>query len=236
MYYLSQHAHCCIFNDGAVVLDLKTGKYLGIDSRYLPALMAHVVDWPMKSSLRHGDKLQNVDESDKLISTLCSRNILTTKASFKPAVQLPAPRISVSATGCGTLHEGIPTWHKILFVIAILRVVFMRHKRHLEPIIAWLQLRQVKMTRRHAPDMEHITRLLWSFERMRVWFYTARQHCLFDSLVLSVFLSLARQPCYFVIAVSTKPFLAHSWVQVDDAVLNDTVEHVQLFCPLLIVD
>jgi hypothetical protein len=235
MYYLSQHAHCCIFNDGAVVLDLRTGKYLGVDSRYLPALMAKVVDWPLTSTSRHGDRLQNVDESDQLISTLCRRNILTTRASFKPAVQLPDPRLSVSATGCGTIHKDIPTRHKVLFVLALLRVVLTRHKHRLEPIIAWLRLRQATMTCRDTPDMEHITSLLWSFERTRVWFYTAKQHCLFDSLVLSVFLSLARQPCYFVIAVSTKPFLAHSWVQVDEAVLNDTVEHVQLFRPLLVV-
>jgi hypothetical protein len=235
MYYLSQHAHCCIFNEGAVVLDLRDGKYLGIDSRYLPALMASVVDWPLTTTLHREDKPQNVDEIDQLISTLCRRNILTTSASFRPAIQLPPPRLSVSATGCSSLGKSIPTKHKVLFVIALVRVVFMRHKHRLEPIIAWLRDRQATMKCRQTPDMGQITRLLWSFERIRVWFYTARQHCLFDSLVLSAFLSLARQPCSFVIAVSTKPFLAHSWVQVDEAVLNDTVEHVQLFRPILIV-
>jgi hypothetical protein len=235
MYYLNQHAHCCTFNEGAVILDIRTGKYLGIDSRYLPALMANVLDWPTTTSPRSEDYLQNEDESAQLISALCRRNILTTTPSFKSAVLLPTPRHSVSATGCSRKPKGVPTRHKLLFVIALLRVLSMRHKHSLEPIIDWIRVHQGTVTRRQTPDAEHITRLLWSFERIRVWFYTARQYCLLDSLVLSVFLSLARQPCSLVIAVATKPFLAHAWVQSDEAVLNDTVEHVQLFRPLLVV-
>jgi Transglutaminase-like superfamily len=235
MYYLNQHAHCCTFNDGAVILDMRSGKYLGIDSRHLPALTANVVDWPTTSTPRPEHKLHNEDESNQLISTLCRRNILTTMPSFKPAVRLPSPLHSVSATGCGRIPKSVPKRHKLLFVVALLRVLSMRHKHHLEPIVDWIRVHQDAMTRRQTPDIEHITRLLWSFERTRVWFYTARQYCLLDSLVLSVFLSLARQPCALVIAVATKPFLAHAWVQVDEAVLNDAVEHVQLFRPLLIV-
>lgn len=235
MYYLSQCAHCCTFNDGAVILDMRSGKYLGIDSRHLPALMANVADWPTTTSLGPGDQNCNDDESNQLLSTLCRRNILTTTPSFKPSVQLPEPRLSLSATGGGTTRKRVPTSHKLLFVIALLRVLSMRHKHRLEPVVDWIRVHQGKITRRHTSDMEHITRLLWSFERTRVWFYTARQYCLLDSLVLSVFLSLARQPCSLVIAVATKPFLAHAWVQSDEAVLNDTVEHVQLFRPLLVV-
>jgi hypothetical protein len=235
MYHLSQHAHCCAFNDGAVILDMRTGKYLGIDSRHLPTLMANVVDWPRTSPLRSGDQQPNEDESKQLISTLCRRNILTTMPSFKPSVQLPDPRLSLSGTGGATTRKSVPTMHKLIFVIALLRVLSMRHKRRLEPVVDWVRVHQSTIPRRHTSDMGHITRLLWSFERIRVWFYTARQYCLLDSLVLSVFLSLARQPCSLVIGVTTKPFLAHAWVQVDEAVLNDTVEHVQLFRPLLVV-
>jgi hypothetical protein len=36
-----------------------------------------------------------------------------------------------------------------------------------------------------------------------------------------------------MIGVSTKPFIAHAWVQSDDRVLNDTTEHVQMFTPIL---
>ncbi len=235
IYYLSAHAYCCVLNDGAVILDTRSGRYLGIDSQYLPALTANVVDWPAAPTSRDVGSIRSADGTDELLSSLCRRNILSTSASSKRAVALPYPLTSVSAVGSNSLRKAIPIRHQALFIVALLRVLLLRRKDRLEPILHWIQRRQNIVKRRGIPEMEPVTQLLWSFERVRVWFYTASRHCLLDSLVLSVFLSLARQPCFFVIAVSIKPFLAHSWVQVDQAVLNDTVEHVQLFHPLLVV-
>ncbi len=53
--------------------------------------------------------------------------------------------------------------------------------------------------------------------------------CLFDSLVLTVYLTKGMVSCVLVIGVTSKPFLAHSWVQIGESVLNDTAEHVQTF-------
>lgn len=36
-----------------------------------------------------------------------------------------------------------------------------------------------------------------------------------------------------VIGVRAEPFAAHSWVQVDQVVLNDTAEEVRRFTPIL---
>jgi hypothetical protein len=58
---------------------------------------------------------------------------------------------------------------------------------------------------------------------------------LFDSLVLSAFLTKCGQPCTFVIGIATKPFVAHAWVQSGDAVLNDTAEYIQTFDPILAI-
>ena len=77
--------------------------------------------------------------------------------------------------------------------------------------------------------MERLASFLW----LRIWCYTARQRCLFDSLVLTVYLTKAKIPCTFVIGVASKPFLAHSWVQIGDSVLNDTAEHTQNFKTIL---
>ena len=74
---------------------------------------------------------------------------------------------------------------------------------------------------------------LASFLWLRTWCYTAQRRCLFDSLVLSVYLTRGMVPCTFVIGVATKPFLAHSWVQIGEHVLNDTAEHTQDFKPIL---
>ena len=79
--------------------------------------------------------------------------------------------------------------------------------------------------------MTRLTSFLW----LRALCYTAQRRCLFDSLVLSVYLTREKIPCTFVIGVATKPFLAHSWVQIGESVLNDTAERVQDFKPILSV-
>jgi transglutaminase superfamily protein len=235
MYYLSGHTHCCVFNDGAVILDVRSGTYLGIDSEYLPTLVASVVDWPTAATLLVAARPQSVDGKEQLLADLCKRQLLATSASSKHDVHLPCPQTSVSTVGCDALRRNVPIRHQALFIVALLRVLLMRRKDRLGPITNWIRRRQSNVKHRAQADAERIAYLLSSFERLRIWFYTANKHCLLDSLVLSVFLTLARQPCFFVIAVSIKPFLAHSWVQIDHAVLNDTVEHVQLFHPLLVI-
>jgi hypothetical protein len=74
---------------------------------------------------------------------------------------------------------------------------------------------------------------LASFLWLRTWCYTAQRRCLFDSLVLSIYLTRGMVPCTFVIGVANKPFLAHAWVQIGESVLNDTAEHVHNFKPIL---
>lgn len=100
------------------------------------------------------------------------------------------------------------------------------------PLLGWLDRRQHFIDSNMA-NLHTIPSLMSSFCQLRIWFYTAYDQCLLDSLVLSVFLTLCKAPCTFVIAVASKPFLAHAWVQVGDMVLNDTAEHVQEFHPLL---
>lgn len=232
-FYLSPHVYCGTFGDGAILLDARTGDYLGIDSQYLPALSANIADWPTAPPAVDSDR--GVEKCDELLADLRKRGMLTTTPSSRPTMHLSDPLTSLSAIGRTRSSNNIPMRHRITFILALVHVLVMRRKDRLEPIINWLRRRQASLDRRTPTNMEDMSLLLSSFEFMRVWFYTANRKCLFDSLVLSVFLSLARQSCTFVIAVATKPFLAHSWVQVEQAVLNDTVEHVQLFRPLIVV-
>jgi hypothetical protein len=102
-------------------------------------------------------------------------------------------------------------------------------------MLNWLERRQRLLVSEMPPNTQELERLLCAHGRWRIWFYTAQNHCLLDSLVLSVFLTNRRVPSTFVIGVATKPFLAHAWVQIGDSVLNDTSEYTQMFSPLLAV-
>jgi hypothetical protein len=121
-------------------------------------------------------------------------------------------------------------------MMSLLTVSLRHHDDQLALLLGWLSQRQRLICHdRRGATLDDVQKLLVSFFKLRIWFYTADRHCLFDSLVLAVFLTRNGFPCTFVIGVSTKPFLAHSWVQIGDFVLNDTAEHVQTFTPILAV-
>lgn len=73
------------------------------------------------------------------------------------------------------------------------------------------------------------------FRVLRPWLYTARDRCLFDSLVLASYLHKLGFDPTFVIGVRTKPFSAHAWVQVGNYVVDDSPETVASFPPILAI-
>ena len=79
----------------------------------------------------------------------------------------------------------------------------------------------------------HIAAL--KFERLRPFALTARDQCLRDSLALMSFLASMGLRARWIIGVRTRPFGAHSWVQIGDLVLNDHHEHVRAYQPILVV-
>ena len=231
MYYLSADAPCAEFKEGAILLDLRTGDYLGFDAAALPHLKAWVANWPSTGPINKGTPTENVG-AHRLMEDLLARGILT---SLEPENRRPCPAIpltSMSTTGCPTALRSVPVHHLVAFIQALLRVPLRGKRNRLVPLLGWIDRRQ-HLIDSNTVNLHTLRALISSFRQLRVWFYTAHDECLFDSLVLSVFLTICKAPCIFVIAVASKPFLAHAWVQVGDMVLNDSAEHVQEFYPLL---
>jgi hypothetical protein len=238
-YFLSAAAYCCEFDDGAIVLELKSGTYLGIHAESLPDMRTRVLNWP-NSQLSDGVPIQasrvTAEASEKLFADLLGRGILTTSQTPK---RLPLPKSPSAAlmTACSrAAHTRVSIKDISRFAIALLTVVTRHKDRKLASLLNWIRQRQRSIRRnRHLVTSDDVMKLLTAFFNLRTWFYSADQRCLFDSLVLAVFLTKELVPCTFVIGVSTKPFLAHSWVQIGETVLNDTAEHVQTFSPILAV-
>ena len=78
------------------------------------------------------------------------------------------------------------------------------------------------------PELARVFRIL------RPIFYTAKDKCFFDSLVLLEFCSRYRLFPSWVIGVTTQPFQAHSWVQEGTIVVNDTAERARVFTPIVV--
>lgn len=71
-----------------------------------------------------------------------------------------------------------------------------------------------------------------SWRSRRLW--SAEDRCLPRSLALAHLLREAGSGAKLALGVMGQPFAAHAWVQDGDVVLNDTLDHVRLFTPILI--
>ena len=76
--------------------------------------------------------------------------------------------------------------------------------------------------------------LLAEFDALRPLF-PRNYLCTFDSLALLHFLATHGILVDWVFGVRADPFCAHCWLQKEDTVLNDTVEHVSTFDPIMCV-
>jgi hypothetical protein len=73
-----------------------------------------------------------------------------------------------------------------------------------------------------------------AFERARL-LRSAAGRCLPRSIALALCLARRRCRAHLVLGVKLAPFAAHSWVQVQDAVLGDELEEVLRYTPILVV-
>jgi hypothetical protein len=89
--------------------------------------------------------------------------------------------------------------------------------------------------RTQSLDFDRARRLVEQFFRLRVFFFTSKSECLFDSLSLLNFLARYGIHADWVFGVQARPFAAHCWVQLGDIVFNDTIEHVSGYTPIMTV-
>lgn len=115
------------------------------------------------------------------------------------------------------------------------RAAFCLRVRSLGGVALSLQTRRQQLGIADGGDLHAVRHAVAVFDRLRPWFFTARDRCLFDSLALIFYLTSRRLPARWVIGVADRPFRAHAWVQAQELVLNDRHDHVRQFTPILVV-
>lgn len=85
-----------------------------------------------------------------------------------------------------------------------------------------------------AQAEKRVKRTLRAFEHARI-LRSAAEKCLPRSIALALRLARDGLAAQVVIGVRTNPFGAHCWVQREDEVLNDSVEEVLRFTPILVI-
>lgn len=235
MYFLNPHSFACATRHHWIVLDAAADRYLCIDKRTFEQLSPWISGWHHErtSEPREGSDLTK--EAAALASDLIEMDILTETvhdatrqwpiAIPRPVIELPKPK----RLGFG----GFSLPHALSFFTSCAKASRALSR---DPLMTTLLTVAERNNRAKCLpgtfDHEKAIRLSTIFHGMRL-FYSRDCVCMFDSLSLLNF--LARHDVFpdWVFGVATDPFIAHCWLQKDELVLNDTVDRVSQFSPIM---
>lgn len=230
-YAICEHAYTCICGGHIVFLDLERDKYLCLDLEATEALRPYLSG----RSLVILDPPPDCPDAAgiaKTLTELLQRNLiaLVPLGYAAPGVAQIAPATrSISAPVGDAYHCTAAEACKVFLAVA--RSTLMLRWRTLEKNIAHVtQRRKSAAMARVAAGLET---LVQRFASCRSRFQKA-DACLLNSLALLDFLALHGLYPNIVFGVSMRPFHAHCWVQHEDTVLGDTLEHVSQFTPIMV--
>lgn len=237
-YALPQHVFVCRSHEHIVFLDLKQDRYLALDAAKAGGLATLVQGWPSQAADNGAQGAAEAANAEAVAQFLIKRGLLTadgTAGKDATPVRIDPPTAERVPDGLGS-NLSIGAGILGNFLSATLFAAIQFRLRSLENVVRRVRCRNdAKRSTQASVDFSRLESLLAAFARLRPFLFTSRNACLFESFALLEFLSRYGIYPAWVFGVQTRPFAAHCWLQVDGVVLNDTVEHVSGYTPIMVV-
>jgi hypothetical protein len=236
-YGLAKHVFVCGDEEYVIVLDLKHDRYFTLDAARTAALRPLLPGWPAPRAGGNSSAAPEPAADEAAAPLLRQGWLLELPAAAKEAtpVRLPAPETEL-LSGATVENTRIEVRAVLTFVFASIFAKLALRIWRFERVIRRVARRKATQPTASAPlDIARVRQLVDIFGRLRVFLFSHKEKCLHDSLALLEF--LARYGIFpgWVFGVRARPFVAHCWVQHDDIVFNDTVEHVAGYTPIMVV-
>ncbi|MFJ2995504.1 lasso peptide biosynthesis B2 protein [Pandoraea sp. NPDC087047] len=233
-YRLAHHVFSCVRDRQVVLLDLKQNRYFLLDATKVGAFTHLIHGWPADWTSPDSPEIGRLSH---LISTLLQRGMLTTVLregwdAVQP-VQLASPAIGLIDEQ-ENLRPRIRASDLFAFLVAAGYAKFALHFLPFERIISRVRLRRMaSASDGNPPSVERLRELVEIFLLLRIFLFSSRNACLFNSLTLLEFLARYRVLPDWVFGVQVTPFAAHCWLQWENLILNDSLETVCGYTPIM---
>lgn len=234
-FFLQPHVFLCRAKRHWVILDVNRDKYLCVDRRQFEALGDSLEGWEDSSVVLKRCPVALPEDAAALANDLLRQDILTECAAGAKHARATAYPLPTEAVDPDSPSQHPPFAHAVSFFASCARASRELSKQRFQSTVDLVRARKGLHTHGTRPfDLERARSLACAFERLRL-FYPRSYLCLFDSLALIHF--LARFALYpdWVFGVNADPFEAHCWVQAGSVVLNDTVQRVSSFTPIMYI-
>lgn len=235
--WLPRHVFACLSGDYLVLLDVRRDQYLVLNAREYAPVADFVPGWPAPTrsppeSGESGSPSVGVEAADSLLN---ARLLTMNGADGKPAapICIPKPSASLLMMPLGS-EPAIRLRHVLAFVYAaILAFLELKYLRIERVFQRFTDRRRTRETSQQVVNMECAQRLLLIFRHLRPFAFRSHSACLLNSLALSRFLLHFGITCEWVFGVQASPFGAHCWLQHGAVVLNDSVENISAYTPIM---
>lgn len=236
-YALANHVFVCLQDEHVVFLDVRNDRYFSLEAARTSGLGELVCGWPVGAPAA----LANADAAaaSQLAAQLSDKGLLTSELCVgKQATPAGCdPPVEEIYTDAWDESPSIDFRKSSEFLAAALFATFTLRFVSFERMI-----RQAKQSAARMPadartrfDRDQVRDLVATFVTLRPYFFTARDACLFEALTLGRFLRRFGFDSRWVFGVQARPFAAHCWLQREGIVINDTVEHVSRYKPIMVV-
>jgi hypothetical protein len=235
-HWLPNHVYVCPSRSGAIFLDIRADRYVGIGAGDAAALYGIVRGWPMLRYSVEGDLSALV--VNELVTNLVSRGLLvSTEHPGKPVTEIslkPPDEQALASIGQDTRSTRrivLPDLWR--FASACLEASWLLHLHSFEHVVRYVVARKNRALAKGVVfDPEKAAVLTSRFRILRVFVFTAKNHCLFHTICLLGYLARHGLHPTWMIGVESAPFAAHSWVQHERWVLDATPEQICFFTPI----
>ena len=233
---LSCDVYACLAGDRLVFLDLPTNRYLCLSAENTPVAL-HLLSFASAEPRGQCEIRPDSREKASLVTqALLDRGLLTRASATGNARERYCPTIPVDremARG-RPFSRGMPIAYWRAFMAGALSASAKLHLWSLRKTVRNIRQRKERASERMKQDEAELVTLVTAFRQLRP-FYPRPYLCLYDSLALLEFLSRWRFFPLWTFGVKSDPFGAHCWVQWGGVILNDSVERVRRYTPIMIV-
>jgi Transglutaminase-like superfamily len=233
-YYLSPNMYVCVADDYVVLLDLRRDKYLALDTDISSVLRPHVGLLSSQEGVCPSDGEPGLGTA---LAQLAANKLLCTAHASRGRSELPHPftRPDNAIVPRPPFREHVGVRHATRYVASVVRAKSALRMRSLYRIVLTERRKAIVLpTGGRTFDPTRATVLCSVYSRLRV-IATGPAQCLFDSLALKLFLATYGVFPDWIFGVRLNPFAAHCWLQLGDTVVNDSLDSVRWFTPIMAV-
>src|SRR3981081_1100609 len=190
-YALAGHVFICLNGEHLVILDLKEDRYWALEAAQTAGLGALVDGWPVRASAGAQSAGQPSPETTRPIEVLLGRGLLAQgippgkEATPVTAIVPMSELVSESDPSAGS-RSG--SW--LTFFTASAFAKFTLRTWPFERVIQRVRRRKKLLGPRAKPlDAERADKVVEAFALYRVFLFSSKDECLYDSLALLEFLA-----------------------------------------------